>query len=125
MGRDGLPEDLLRRSPLDITKLYSPWPQHFPLRRLEGYDGLEELRPSIWGLACVLGDEANWDQMTTRLASFVKVSLKMDHEERPSAAEMLEHAFLEGPAAAKEQMPNNGVCERGQGCPEQANDAES
>merc|ERR1711972_909709 len=102
-AKDGLPEDLMRRSPLDITKLYSPWPQHFPLRRVgEGHGCvLEELRPCTWGLGRILGDEAGFSQTMKEFVSYVKASLKADHEERPSAAELLECAFVAGPADAK------------------------
>merc|ERR1712113_1279001 len=48
-ARDGLPLDLLRRSPLDITKLYTPRPKYFPVRRA-GFGELEEIRPATFGL---------------------------------------------------------------------------
>merc|ERR1712232_1172344 len=99
-ARDGLPEDLLRRSPLDITKLYSPWPQHFPLRRVgDSYDApLEELRPGTWGLGCVLGNESCWDQQKSDFASFVVSAMHVDHELRPSAKRLLNFRFIVGPA---------------------------
>jgi len=100
-SRDGLPVDLLRRSPLDITKLYSPHPQYFPVRRLgKGHDPrsvLEELRPATWGLGNVLGDEVDWDEEKKDFASYVLSSMTLDHEERPTASELKNHPFVAEP----------------------------
>jgi len=98
-SRDGLPVDLLRRSPLDITKLYSPHPQYFPVRRIgKGHDApMEELRPATWGLGNVLGDEEDWDEQKKDFASYVLSSMTLDHEERPAASELKNHPFVAEP----------------------------
>eukprot|EP00927_Polykrikos_kofoidii_P054485 TRINITY_DN48898_c0_g1_i1.p1 TRINITY_DN48898_c0_g1~~TRINITY_DN48898_c0_g1_i1.p1 ORF type:complete len:804 (+),score=152.82 TRINITY_DN48898_c0_g1_i1:74-2485(+) len=95
-ARRGMPLSLLRRSPLDITRLYSAGMNHFPIRRINGEHEApyEELRPATWGLECVLGRESTWDKVRRDFASYVMTSLSMDHEERPSAAEMLGHPFV-------------------------------
>eukprot|EP00928_Gymnodinium_smaydae_P011527 TRINITY_DN14244_c0_g2_i1.p1 TRINITY_DN14244_c0_g2~~TRINITY_DN14244_c0_g2_i1.p1 ORF type:complete len:745 (+),score=176.76 TRINITY_DN14244_c0_g2_i1:191-2425(+) len=100
--RDGLPASLLRRSPLDITRLYTPAPEHFPVRRIGGHDDmlLEELRPTSWGLSSVLGTKPLTDARWAAFADYVKQSLTVDHEERPSAAELLNHTFVQGHADA-------------------------
>eukprot|EP00930_Biecheleria_cincta_P084399 TRINITY_DN7387_c0_g5_i1.p1 TRINITY_DN7387_c0_g5~~TRINITY_DN7387_c0_g5_i1.p1 ORF type:complete len:599 (+),score=127.73 TRINITY_DN7387_c0_g5_i1:109-1905(+) len=91
-ARDGLPEDLLRRSPLDIRQLYTPSPSYFPVQRVGASH--KELRPETWGLECVLGAESGWDAKKKVFADLVTTALVLDHEERPSAAELLDHAFI-------------------------------
>eukprot|EP00928_Gymnodinium_smaydae_P028837 TRINITY_DN21893_c0_g1_i2.p1 TRINITY_DN21893_c0_g1~~TRINITY_DN21893_c0_g1_i2.p1 ORF type:complete len:304 (-),score=47.68 TRINITY_DN21893_c0_g1_i2:129-911(-) len=92
-ARDGLPADLLRRSPLDITRLYTPGSQHFPVRRVHGSGGLlEEFRPVAWGLTALLGEkieEPPWDAF----AETVLAALTVDHDRRPSAEELLLQRF--------------------------------
>jgi serine/threonine protein kinase len=103
---NGLPEDLLRRSPLDITRLYTPWPQFFPVRRIpepqlddeasSSGASLEEMRPAAWGLACVLGPESSWDETKRDFAGLVKKAMHVDHEVRPSAEQLVEYRFITG-----------------------------
>jgi serine/threonine protein kinase len=95
-AQNGLPEDLLRRSPLDIRQLYTPHPNYFPVQRLGSAPGArhKELRPATWGLECVLGPKATWDDEKKVFADFETTALVIDHEERPSAAELLKHEFL-------------------------------
>eukprot|EP00929_Paragymnodinium_shiwhaense_P050111 TRINITY_DN2525_c0_g1_i1.p1 TRINITY_DN2525_c0_g1~~TRINITY_DN2525_c0_g1_i1.p1 ORF type:complete len:750 (+),score=148.24 TRINITY_DN2525_c0_g1_i1:123-2372(+) len=98
-ARDGLPRDLMRRSPLDITRLYSPAPQHFPIRRMGGDSSspYEELRPATWGLEVVLGKKETWDELKQDLADFVKSAMTCDHAQRPAALDLMEHRFIRGP----------------------------
>eukprot|EP00746_Dinoflagellata_sp_MGD_P065586 gnl/MRDRNA2_/MRDRNA2_27313_c0_seq1.p1 gnl/MRDRNA2_/MRDRNA2_27313_c0~~gnl/MRDRNA2_/MRDRNA2_27313_c0_seq1.p1 ORF type:complete len:646 (-),score=115.60 gnl/MRDRNA2_/MRDRNA2_27313_c0_seq1:22-1959(-) len=97
-ARNGLPSELLRRSPLDITRLYSPAPAHFPCCRMSGTNKLEEMRPAVWGLGQVLGHSTHWDEEKSNLADFVVKAMEMDPQKRPSAAEMMSHAFIENAA---------------------------
>lgn len=91
-ARDGLPEDLLRRSPLDIRQLYTPYPSYFPVQRVGASH--KELRPESWGLECVLGAESDWDAKKKVFADFVTTALILDHEERPSAKDLIDHKFV-------------------------------
>jgi len=94
--RDGMPVSLLRRSPLDVPQLYSPAPQHFPLRR-NPLGQLEMLRPSQWGLDQVLGE--GWDVDpggTAELGELLQCALVMDPAERPSAKDLLETCRFAG-----------------------------
>jgi serine/threonine protein kinase len=95
-ARDGLPESLLRRSPLDIRQLYTPSPAHFPIMRVgHGFNSrYKELRPATWGLGCVLGDEAKWNGTQRDFAAYVLESMTLDHEQRPPAAQMMSHSFV-------------------------------
>jgi serine/threonine protein kinase len=96
-AQDGLPEGLLRRSPLDIRQLYTPSPTFFPIQRI-GHDfassRFKELRPATWGLGCVLGDESSWDEVRKSFASYVLESMTLDPEQRPSAEKMMGHPFI-------------------------------
>jgi serine/threonine protein kinase len=100
-ARNGLPSDLLRRSPIDITRLYSPAPAHFPCQRISGGSKLEEMRPAVWGLGQVLGHNAHWDEAKSNLADFVTKAMEMDPEKRPDASTMLNHAFVAGEVAGE------------------------
>merc|ERR1712187_1046591 len=115
-ARDGLPVELLRRSPLDITKLYSPAPQYFPVKRTNKKHGepLEELRPAVWGLEHILGKEESWDAAKIDFADYVKASLKLDHDERPSAEQLLSHPFVLG--EPKSRLRTESPCP--EECPE-------
>jgi len=97
-ARDGLPQGLLRRSPVDITRLYSPAPAHFPCRRItdDADPQLEEMRPAAWGLAQILGPQ--WNDLKSSLSDFVIKAMEMDPEKRPSAQALLKHHFIIGPA---------------------------
>lgn len=98
-AQNGLHEDMLRRSPLDIRQLYTPHPSHFPVQRLGAAPGArhKELRPATWGLECVLGPKATWDDEKKVFADFATSALIIDPEERPSAAQLLGHNFLSQP----------------------------
>eukprot|EP00811_Abedinium_folium_P025981 NODE_3761_length_1990_cov_5.369297.p1 GENE.NODE_3761_length_1990_cov_5.369297~~NODE_3761_length_1990_cov_5.369297.p1 ORF type:complete len:563 (-),score=157.14 NODE_3761_length_1990_cov_5.369297:138-1826(-) len=100
---DGLPLELLSRSMLDVTQLYTPGAAaggtdealgHRPVRRAaEGQ--LEALRPAWCGLAQVLGD--HWELgHKLALGRLLSLMLVADPEERLSAQELLESgcAFL-------------------------------
>jgi len=98
--QDGMPKELLQRSPLDVKRQYSPPPQCFPIRPLEGEPHqFEELRPMTWGLSCILGPDEEWDEATADFASYVAASMTPDPEERPSAEELLTSRFLSEPPA--------------------------
>lgn len=96
-ARNGMPADLLRRSPIDVRQLYTPAPCHFPVQRMGHAPNLrfKEFRPARWGHGCVLGPEENWDDTTKLLSQYVQTCMTMDPNERPSAAEMLSHGFLQ------------------------------
>lgn len=96
-ARDGMPADLLRRSPIDIRQLYTPSPCHFPVQRIGQAPNLrfKEFRPGRWGHGCVLGPEEEWDGMKKLLSQYVQTCMTLDPKERPSAAEMLSHEFLQ------------------------------
>jgi len=108
--RDGLPADILRRSPLDITRLYTPAPQYFPVRRLGGdlHAPLEVLKPSEWGLSCILGPEETWNAQRRDCAEFIKACLTPDPQERPSAAEMLNFRFVTVPPPPGDEFDDGG-----------------
>lgn len=91
-ARNGMPEDMLRRSPLDIRQLYTPSPSYFPVQRVG--TSHKELRPEAWGLESVLGVECDWDAKKKVFADLVTTALVLDPEERPSAAELMDHAFI-------------------------------
>merc|ERR1712007_281145 len=99
-SRSGLPEDLLRRSPLDIRQLYTPSPSYFPVQKCNGAgrgpNGAQykELQPSSWGLDCILGGESTWDENRQIFASFVLTAMTIDPEVRPLARDMLDHTFI-------------------------------
>jgi len=95
-AKDGLPQDLMRRSPLDIRQLYTPAPSFFPVKRTGSAPNAKqkELRPATWGLECVLGPEETWDAKKQIFADFIKTALVMDPLHRPSALDLLQHAFL-------------------------------
>jgi serine/threonine protein kinase len=103
--RDGMPKSMLQRSPIDVTRHYSPPPQCFPVRNLANAGEpckFEELRPATWGLSHILGDEAEWDKGTIDFAGYVAASFTADPEERPSAEELLRFDFVsEAPDARK------------------------
>jgi serine/threonine protein kinase len=106
-ARSGLPVDLLRRSPLDIQQLYTPFPTYFPMQRMGIYGQgarFQELRPATWGLGCVLGEEDKWDEIRIIFADFVLAAMSLDHEKRPSAAEMLKRAFISPTSAVIEKI---------------------
>lgn len=112
-ARDGLPADLMRRSPLDITQLYSPHPQYFPLRR--SYMGeQEELRPAMFGLQVVLGRKSTWCQQKQDLADYVRQAMQLDPDDRLEAKELLNHPWVTGglfarlAAEAQEKDTNAG-----------------
>lgn len=94
--KTGLPEKLLRRSPLDIRQLYTPSPAYFPVQRLGVAPNVrfKELRPATWGLACVLGDETKWDNTKKQLSAYVLRSMKLDPEDRPHAVDLMDEDFL-------------------------------
>lgn len=94
--KTGLPEKLLRRSPLDIRQLYTPSPAYFPVQRLGVAPNVrfKELRPATWGLACVLGDETKWDTTKKQLSAYVLRSMKLDPEDRPHAVDLFDEDFL-------------------------------
>eukprot|EP00931_Biecheleriopsis_adriatica_P051307 TRINITY_DN29745_c0_g1_i1.p1 TRINITY_DN29745_c0_g1~~TRINITY_DN29745_c0_g1_i1.p1 ORF type:complete len:696 (+),score=142.66 TRINITY_DN29745_c0_g1_i1:150-2237(+) len=96
-ARKGLTDDLLRRCSLDIRVLYTPGEEHFPVQRMGAAPNLryKELRPSTWGLSCVLGPEAGWDQPKKDLASFILTSMALDPKERPTAEDMMSHIFIQ------------------------------
>jgi len=108
-AKDGLPEDLMRRSPLDIRQLYTPPPSFFPVQRTGSAHNAKqkELRPVTWGLECVLGPEEIWDGKKHLFADFTKTALKIDPLFRPSASELLGHAFLS--TALPKWEPEAGV----------------
>jgi len=85
---EGMPLSLLRRSPLDITQLYTPGPSFFPVRRLT--DGtLEALRPCKYGLDQVLGK--GWHTgPKSEFGKLLNAMLVADPECRPSASVLLE-----------------------------------
>jgi len=86
--REGVPASLLRRSPLDVRKLYTPAPRHWPVRR-QGSGQLQVLQPRRWGLEVVLGSD--WGAGEKReLGDFLRRALVLDAEHRPSAADLLE-----------------------------------
>merc|ERR1712217_374920 len=86
--RDGIPPSLLRRSPLDVRQLYTPAPQHFPLRR-NTLGQLEALRPIRYGLEQVLGE--GWrDAGKLELGELIQSLLTFDPVYRPSASRALE-----------------------------------
>lgn len=96
--KDGLPSSLLKRSPLDITQLYTHAPRHLPLRRT-ATGLLEALRPTAYGLEQVLGDD--WqEQGKADLMEFLRASLIVDPQDRPSAAQLLQHRFVASPEEA-------------------------
>mmetsp|Transcript_53899 Transcript_53899/g.101000 ORF Transcript_53899/g.101000 Transcript_53899/m.101000 type:complete len:663 (+) Transcript_53899:118-2106(+) len=102
----GLPEKLLRRSPLDIRQLYTPSPAYFPVQRIGVAPNVsfKELRPATWGLACVLGDESKWDDGKKALAEYVCTAMQLDPDDRPSALDLMSHKFvgMEAEAAGAE-----------------------
>ena len=89
-AKAGLPEKLLRRSPLDIRQLYTPSPAYFPVQRMgvAPHVRFKELRPATWGLSCVLGDETKWDKGKKLLADFVLTAMALDPEDRPHAVDL-------------------------------------
>jgi len=95
--KTGLPEKLLRRSPLDIRQLYTPSPAYFPVQRLGVAPNVrfKELRPATWGLSCVLGDETKWDETKKQLSKYVLRSMALDPEDRPHAVDLMTEPFLE------------------------------
>jgi serine/threonine protein kinase len=93
-ARDGLPPDLLRRSPLDITQLYTSHPQYFPVRRAVGEH--EEIRPAMFGLECVLGRKATWCQRKQDLADYIRLAMQLDPDDRPEAKELMNHPWVTG-----------------------------
>jgi len=96
-ARNGVPEHLLRQSPLDIRQLYTPFPQYFPVQRLGTFGrgaSFQELRPQTWGLGCVLGPEDSWDEIRIVFANFITAMMNLDHDKRPSAESMLTRAFI-------------------------------
>lgn len=85
--RSGLPQSLLRRSPLDIRQLYTPAPLHLPLRR-NAAGRLEALKPKRWGLVQILGER--WQQSKKApLGEMLLAILAIDPAERPSAIELV------------------------------------
>jgi len=94
--RDGVPSSLLRRSPLDVRQLYTPSPQHFPLR-LNSLGQLEALKPAKWGLEQVIG--AAWrDNNKADLGKFLEFTLVADPDNRPKASRVLEScSFVASP----------------------------
>lgn len=108
MLRDGMPKQLLQRSPIDITRHYTPPPRCFPIRNLANAgepNRFEEFRPSTWGLEGILGDEAKWDAATIDFAEYIFASFTADPEDRPSAEKLLTYRFLaEGPVTACAHM---------------------
>ncbi|CAJ1443328.1 unnamed protein product [Effrenium voratum] len=95
-SKAGLPEKLLRKSPLDIRQLYTPSPAYFPVQRLGSapHVRFKELRPATWGLSCVLGDEKKWDKTKTQLADFVLTAMMLDPDDRPQAIDLMTHDFI-------------------------------
>ena len=89
-AKAGLPEKLLRRSPLDIRQLYTPSPAYFPVQRMgvAPHVRFKELRPATWGLSCVLGDETKWDATKKLLADYVLTAMALDPEDRPHAVDL-------------------------------------
>eukprot|EP00913_Durusdinium_trenchii_P009170 g8619.t1 len=99
----GLPEKLLRRSPLDIRRLtgadgadetrqlYTPSPAYFPVQRMgvAPHVRFKELRPATWGLSCILGDETK-----KQLADYVLKAMALDPEDRPHAVDLMPHDFI-------------------------------
>jgi serine/threonine protein kinase len=106
-ARNGLPLSLLRRSPLDITRLYSPAPQHFPIRRIGGDSDApyEELRPATYGLEELLGPEDCWNVVMQDFADFVRLAMNVDNRERPSAADLVTHSFVVNRKSSKQPPP--------------------
>uniref|UniRef100_A0A7S1WV10 Protein kinase domain-containing protein n=1 Tax=Alexandrium catenella TaxID=2925 RepID=A0A7S1WV10_ALECA len=104
--RDGLPSTLLRRSPLDVRLLYTPPPEHFPLRR-NVHGRLEVLGPSKWGLEQVVGE--GW-QETDRadLGDLLLRALVIDPDLRPSAAQLLESCRFASQQYAEEEAQHYG-----------------
>lgn len=92
----GLPEKLLRRSPLDIRQLYTPSPAYFPVQRMgvAPHVRFKELRPATWGLSCILGDETKWDKTKKQLADYVLKAMALDPEDRPHAVDLMPHDFI-------------------------------
>jgi len=103
--QEGVPQSLLRRSPLDVRQLYTPAPRHFPVRR-NALGQLEALRPGRWGLEQVLGER--WREgPKADFGELLRSALVIDPEHRPSAAQLLECCqyvamSLEGPVEAVE-----------------------
>lgn len=96
-ARNGLPVEILKRSPLDIRQLYTPYPSYFPVQRSGTFgEGARftELRPANWGLGCVLGHEDNWNDERVIFATFITTMMTLDHDKRPSADEMLTRPFV-------------------------------
>jgi serine/threonine protein kinase len=106
-ARNGLPVDLLKRSPLDIRQLYTPHPCYFPVQRYGTFGrgaSFQELRPAAWGLGFVLGNEDTWDEIRKTFATFITTSMTLDHEKRPSAEQMLAHPFIGESADAEKKF---------------------
>jgi len=107
-ARNGLPVEILKRSPLDIRQLYTPYPCYFPVQRAGTFgEGARftELRPANWGLGCVLGNEDNWNDDRVIFATFITTMMTLDHEKRPAAEEMLKRPFVcSSPEAEQERQ---------------------
>jgi len=106
-ARNGLPLEILKRSPLDIRQLYTPYPSYFPVQRSGTFgEGARftELRPANWGLGCVLGHEDNWNDERVIFATFITTMMTLDHEKRPSAEEMLTRPFVNPDPEAEQKI---------------------
>eukprot|EP00929_Paragymnodinium_shiwhaense_P014187 TRINITY_DN122077_c0_g1_i1.p1 TRINITY_DN122077_c0_g1~~TRINITY_DN122077_c0_g1_i1.p1 ORF type:complete len:607 (+),score=115.67 TRINITY_DN122077_c0_g1_i1:94-1914(+) len=100
---EGVPSSLLRRSPLEIQKMFTPafMPVrgHLPLRR--GVRGtVETLRPTSYGLEQVLGK--CWEHCSDRrlLHELLALSLTFDPDVRPIAKTLLRRCKYLAPAVA-------------------------
>lgn len=106
-ARNGLPVEMLKRSPLDIRQLYTPYPSYFPVQRSGTFgEGARftELRPANWGLGCVLGHEDNWNDERVIFATFITTMMTLDHEKRPSAEQMLTKPFVCSDPEAEQEI---------------------
>jgi len=89
-GMDSVPSSLLRRSPIDIRRLYTPafafGPGHLPvLRRSDGT--VEVLTPLELGLEQVIGE--TWkEEGKGELQELLAAALQLDFLKRPSATEL-------------------------------------
>mmetsp|Transcript_112875 Transcript_112875/g.207178 ORF Transcript_112875/g.207178 Transcript_112875/m.207178 type:complete len:1342 (-) Transcript_112875:80-4105(-) len=86
---NGLPRELLQRSPVDVRIMFSPSPRHFPVRR-NALGMMEALEPSAVGLEQVVGDDWRNEPSKRDFRELLFATFMADPLDRPPAEEVLQ-----------------------------------
>lgn len=106
--QDGVPTSYLRKSPIDVTKRFTPAHHgvrgHLPLR-LNHRGTLEMLRPAGFGVSQILGDD--WHNSEYReLGELLEAAFVFQGDLRPTAKQLLQKcSFVAAPKAVAKKKP--------------------